>query len=638
MTKRIALISEHASPLGIFGGTDSGGQNVYVGQIAKHLAAIGYQVDVFTRRDRPDLPEQVTWHHGVRIIHVPAGPARAVPKEQLLPHMKAFTHFMLSFIQQEKTYDLIHANFWMSAWVAREIKQQLSIPFVVTFHALGKIRRRHQGPADQFPDQRFTIEETVAQAADCIVAECPQDRDDLIQLYSADPAKIQIVPCGVDPTEFWSIEKEQARRTLGLPLDQRLVLQLGRLVPRKGVDTAIRGVAALNHQAGLDAHLLVVGGNSPQPDPSLTPELGRLQSLAQHLKIDHRVTFVGQRDREVLKYYYSAADIFVTTPWYEPFGITPLEAMACGTPVVGSNVGGIKFTVRDNETGYLVPPRDAGKLCDRLAFLYQHPTLLNLFGQQGIRHVANRFTWTKVTSQLAALYEDVLMPKPATLSPDTIGLTTIEQRFEAAMLALRQSQQLLGEDILAVSKLLSQCFASGGKVLICGNGGSAADSQHFAAELVGRFQSPDRAGLPVIALTADTALITAWSNDVSYDNIFARQVCTFAQPGDVVIVMSTSGRSPNLVQAVQAAQQQQVTTVALLGGDGGTLLPLVDRAICVPASDTARIQEVHLLVLHLICEWIEEDLLKSSLSQLTVVAPSVMPAGHGPSGQTVLIP
>lgn len=421
MTKRIALISEHASPLGFFGGTDSGGQNVYVGQVAKHLAAIGYWVDVFTRRDRPDLPEQTIWH-GVRIIHVPAGPAKAIPKEQLLPHMSEFTQFMLTFMDRQQAerqrprseppYDLIHANFWMSAWVAREIKQQRGIPFVVTFHALGKIRRHHQGSADQFPDERFTVEERVAQSADGIVAECPQDRADLIELYSADPAKIKVVPCGVDTTEFWPIEKKLARRALGLPLDQRLILQLGRMVPRKGVDTAICSVAMLNQQEGISAHLLVVGGNSPNPDPLATPELGRLQSLAKHLQIDQQVTFVGQRDRHLLRVYYSAADIFVTTPWYEPFGITPLEAMACGTPVIGANVGGIKFTVKDGETGYLVAPKDPAGLCDRLSYLYRHPTLLNLFGKQAVRHVTSQFTWPQVVSALVNLYISISQPNP----------------------------------------------------------------------------------------------------------------------------------------------------------------------------------------------------------------------------------
>ncbi|PSR13101.1 phosphoheptose isomerase [filamentous cyanobacterium CCP3] len=615
MTKRIAIISEHASPLGTFGGTDSGGQNVYVGQTAKQLAALGYRVDVFTRRDAPDLPEAVLWQQGVRIIHVPAGPAAPVPKEQLLPHMKAFTRFMVAFVRHEQQldggYDLVHANFWMSARVASQIKQYTGIPFVVTFHALGKVRRQHQGKADSFPDDRFAIEEQVVQAADGIIAECPQDRDDLIQLYGADASKIHIVPCGVDLSEFWPIPKRQARATLGLPAAERVVLQLGRMVPRKGVDTALEAIALLNRQR-LPTRLLVVGGESAVPDPQVTPEIGRLQAIAADLGIGDRVSFVGQRGREVLKYFYSAADVFVTTPWYEPFGITPLEAMACGTPVIGSNVGGIKFTVRDGETGYLVAPKNAQEVCDRIAFLYQNPTVLNLFGRQAQRHVARRFTWAKVASALAGIYESVLSTSLSASAETTINdLAQIEARFDASILAMRQARRLVSADILAVSRQISDCFNRGGKVLVCGNGGSAAESQHFAAELVGRFCSHHRTGLPVMALTADVALLTAWANDVGYSDIFARQVYTFAQPDDLLLVISTSGRSPNLVQAVAAAKTCNVRTVGLLGGSGGDLLPLVDQAICVPSPDPQRIQEVQLLALHLICEWVEADLERS---------------------------
>jgi len=652
MTKRIALISEHASPLGIFGGTDSGGQNVYVGQVAKHLAAMGYSVDVFTRRDRPELPEVVLWHNGVRIVHVPAGPGRSIPKEHLLPHMPAFTDFVLRFMGQERQaangslkgqqfYDLIHANFWMSALVTSQIKQQTGIPFVVTFHALGRVRRSHQGQADSFPDQRFTLEEQIVEAADGIIAECPQDRDDLIELYAADPAKIRIIPCGVDAAELWPIPKPQARATLGLPQTERIVLQLGRMVPRKGVDTVIRGIAALKYQYDLPARLLIVGGETSEPDPTLTPEIGRLQTIAHEAQVADQVTFVGQRGREILKYYYSAADIFVTTPWYEPFGITPLEAMACGTPVIGSNVGGIKFTVKDGETGYLIPPHDPAQLGERLAFLYRNLSILNLFGRQAIQHVAGQFTWPRVTSAIAALFEEVLAPgllQPC--PPDPEQLVRLEQRFEESILALRQAQRVLGSPILAAARLLSRCFAQGGKVLICGNGGSAADSQHFAAELVGRFRSPHRAGLPVMALTADTALLTAWSNDVGYHDIFARQVQTFAQPGDVLIAMSTSGRSQNLIAAFQAAKARNVDCVALLGGNGGDLLALADLPILVPATDPQRIQEVQLLILHLLCERVEEDLLQSQpqaqgvplspeLPKPLPVMPPVVSAGHG---------
>ncbi|MGE5137932.1 MAG: glycosyltransferase, partial [Rudaea sp.] len=217
MTKRIALISEHASPLALLGGVDSGGQNVYVAQIAKHLAGTGYEVDVFTRRDNELLPEIAEWVNGVRIIHVPAGPAAFVRKEELLPYMDDFTAYMLRFMKkQRRSYDLIHANFFMSGLVAADIKRQQGIPFVITFHALGRVRKQYQGDADEFPDERLEIEERVVAEADHIIAEAPQDEEDLINLYNADPSKITIVPCGFDPAEFWPINKVVARIALGI--------------------------------------------------------------------------------------------------------------------------------------------------------------------------------------------------------------------------------------------------------------------------------------------------------------------------------------------------------------------------------------------------------------------------------------
>src|SRR6185312_16241839 len=340
MKRQIALISEHASPVSLLGGVDCGGQNLYVGQVAKSLAAMGCDVDVFTRRDSNILPETAEWVNGVRIIHVPAGPPAYVRKEELLPYMKPFTEYMLQFCRcQRKAYDLIHANFWMSGLVAAELKKQLGIPFVITFHALGRVRRQFQRQADEFPDERFEIEDRLVSEADHIIAEAPQDEEDLIRLYNADPANITMVPCGFDPTELAPISKTLARISLGLPPDERVVLHLGRLVPRKGTETVVRAFGRLLHKHRVSARLLIVGGDRDDPDPHATPEIARLQAIAREENIADQVTFVGRRGREVLKYYYSAADIFVTTPWYEPFGITPLEAMACGTPVLGANVG-----------------------------------------------------------------------------------------------------------------------------------------------------------------------------------------------------------------------------------------------------------------------------------------------------------
>jgi D-inositol-3-phosphate glycosyltransferase len=608
MSKHIALISEHATPLGIFGGVDSGGQNVYVGQLAKHLAAIGYHVDVFTRRDSEHLPEVVNWQQGVRVIHVPAGSSGCLPKEKLLPHMGEFTAFVLDWCRNRTSYDLIHANFWMSALVAADIKQAMGIPFVVTFHALGRVRRLHQGNADQFPDERFAIEDRIVREADQIIAECPQDREDLLRLYQADPDRISVIPCGFDATEFWAINKIHARLTLGLSPDEYLILQLGRMVPRKGVDNVIRGFAHLLQQQPIPARLLIVGGESESADPQLTPEIGRLSAIAQELGIASRVTFLGRKGREVLKYYYNAADVFVTTPWYEPFGITPLEAMACGTPVIGSEVGGVQFTVKDGETGYLIPPNAPNVLSDRLLHLYHQPHLRSLFGRQAIRRCQDHFTWQKVTSAVAALYEDVLSGSAAVAGREANQLAILDRGFEEIISTVQRSHRLLRPTIQAAAQAMSTCFSRGGKLLICGNGGSAADAQHFAAELVGRFCCPYRAGLPAMALTADSAFLTAWANDVGYEDVFARQVETFAQPQDVLLGISTSGQSQNLIQAFAAAKRLNLKTIALLGKDGGELRTQADIAIVVPAVETQRIQEVQLLVIHLLCELVEEHL------------------------------
>ena len=404
--QRVALISEHASPLARPGGVDSGGQNVYVAQLARELAAMGREVDVFTRRDAPGLPDVVPQKHGYRVIHVPAGPASSVRKEDLLPYMDEFASWVIRFARR-RPYDLTHANFFMSAMVSGAIKAATGTPFVVTFHALGRVRRLHQQAADTFPEARLAIEDQAVASADRIIAECPQDVADLLKHYGADPSRLTIVPCGFDPAEFWPVARAKARSRLNLPASGPLLLQLGRMVPRKGVDTVIRGLARLQTDHAIKARLLVVGGDSTQPDPTLTPEIGRLQALAEAEGVLDRVTFVGSRGRDVLRYYYAAADVFVTTPWYEPFGITPVEAMACGTPVVGSNVGGIKATVVDGETGYLVPPNDPEALADRLARLLGDPELLGKLSRQARRRALAGYTWSGVARSIAAVYDEV---------------------------------------------------------------------------------------------------------------------------------------------------------------------------------------------------------------------------------------
>lgn len=627
MTGRIAMISEHASPLAALGSVDSGGQNVYVAYLARNLAKLGYKVDIFTRRDNKQLPEIYLWEKGVRVIHTPAGPARRVPKEKLLPYMKSFTRYMLDYIRRQKQpYDLIHAHFWMSGLAAGKLKKALGIPFVITFHALGRVRRLHQGESDGFPDERFEIEDQIIAEADSIIAECPQDELDLLNLYNADPAKVAVIPCGFDPAELWPMDKILSRRVLGIPESERVVLQLGRMVPRKGIDNVVRGFAKMVKEYGLPGRLLIVGGESEDPNPKKTPEIGRLQTIAEKEGVADKVTFTGQRGRAALKHYFSAADVFVSTPWYEPFGITPVEAMACGTPVIGANVGGIKYTVCDGETGYLVPPKDPDALAERLAHFYQNQGERKLFGQNSVKRANDLFTWQKVTDSIAELYVDIVevsqgngKVKAKAKTNGEVGsfntryLEVIKRGFESAQSTLKLSEQTLASPCVQAANDLAKCIARGNKVMVCGNGGSAADAQHFAAELVGRFIYPDRQGMPVMALNADQAFLTAWANDVDYNQVFARQVQTFGQPGDLLIGISTSGRSKNLFQAFEAARELDIGCIALLGGDGGELLSLAHTAMVVPSSNTQRIQEVHLLLLHLLCEMVEERFVPEAL-------------------------
>lgn len=410
---RIALISDHASPLAAPGSIDCGGQNVYVANLARELGLAGYLVDIFTRRDAPAQRHPVRPFanlHNVRVIHVPAGPAHHVPKEQMLPFIPGFVRFVTRFARRQPVpYDIVHANFFMSGMVAVHLKETLGIPFVITFHALGHVRRLAQGAADAFPPERARIETMLMRRADRIIAECAQDRLDMEQLYGAAPSRITVAPCGFDPEELWPVPQAQARARIKLEQVRFTILQLGRMVPRKGVDTVIQGLAMLRERHGIDALLLVVGGDhGGLPNGQDDPEVARLQALARQLGIEAHVRFVGQQPREALRHYYSAADAFVTTPWYEPFGITPVEAMACARPVVGSEVGGIKSTVIDGVTGFLIPSRDPRALAERLAQLHADPLLARRMGEEGLRRAYRHYTWRSVASQAAAVYAAVL--------------------------------------------------------------------------------------------------------------------------------------------------------------------------------------------------------------------------------------
>ena len=431
---RIAFLSEHASPLALLGGEDSGGQNVYVDEVSRNLARRGYAVDVFTRRDSLDLPEVVEWSPGVRVVHLDAGPVKFLPKDALWAFMPDFRDAFLHFMERDEArYDLIHGNFWMSGWVATELQRRLNIPAVQIFHAMGATKQRHQGKNDTSPTERIEVEKSIIRDVERIIAQCPAEWDELVNDYGADPGKIHIIPSAVNTQVFRPVERRIARKRVGMAQEPFVVVYVGRMLPRKDVRNVVRAVALLIGMCECDKRdkhetsehetefppieLLLVGGETIEPDAQATPEIGALQQLVNELGIGEHVRFVGKRQQKELHNYYSAGDVAVTTPWYEPFGLTPLEGMACGRPVIGSAVGGITYTIVDGETGYLVPPHDPQALANRLYELLVHPELRRCMGEAARARVESEFTWPVVALRTSALYENMLTTHRASLSP-----------------------------------------------------------------------------------------------------------------------------------------------------------------------------------------------------------------------------
>ena len=413
---RIAFLSEHASPLTTLGGADAGGQNIYVGEVSRNLGRCGFAVDVFTRRDSPDMPEIVEWGKGVRVVNLLAGPIQPRPKDELWPYMPEFRDSLLRFMELEEThYDLVHGNFWMSGWVATEVRRRLDIPVVQIFHAMGKTKRRHQRKVDTSPGDRIKTELDIIRKVDRIIAQCPNERSELVKDYGANADKIVLIPSAVNTRIFKPVARDTARRRIGLDTNGKVIVYVGRMLPRKDIRNVIRALAVLvrkNERSEgsptTSLTFMVVGGETYEPDPVATPEIGELQKLAAELGVTEYVRFIGKRQPEELRNYYCAGDVAVTTPWYEPFGLTPLEAMACGRPVIGSAVGGITYTIKDGETGFLVPPRDPEALAARLQQLLSQPESGTQMGLAARKRVEREFTWSIVAMRTGALYETLL--------------------------------------------------------------------------------------------------------------------------------------------------------------------------------------------------------------------------------------
>jgi glycosyltransferase involved in cell wall biosynthesis len=389
---RIAMVSEHADPTAALGGADAGGQNVHVGALARALADRGHSVTVYTRLTGLDAPRAAGLGRGVTVRRLKAGPIAPLAKDDLLPHMPELGMRLARLWRQDRP-DLAHAHFWMSGLATLRGAAGLDVPVAQTFHALGAVKARHQGTADTSPAGRVGAEQRIARDCDQVIATCRDEVGELTAL-GVPGEQISIVPCGVDTTVFTPDGPASPGRS-GRPR----LLALGRLVERKGVATMIAALARVP-----DAELVVAGG----PDPDALESDGEyrvLRAAADRLGVADRVVFTGGVGRAGVPALIRSADAVLCTPWYEPFGIVPLEAMACGVPVVASAVGGLTDTVVDRVTGWLVPPRDPAALASALRALLADPARRTAMGQAGLERARQWYGWPRIAAQTEAVYE-----------------------------------------------------------------------------------------------------------------------------------------------------------------------------------------------------------------------------------------
>jgi glycosyltransferase involved in cell wall biosynthesis len=390
MRMKIAMVSEHADPAAVLGGTDAGGQNVHVGALSAALAERGHSVTVYTRLTGRETRRRAPLSPGVTVRRLPAGPVAPLPKDELLPFMPEFGDQLARLWQQEPP-DIVHAHFWMSGLAALAGAAGLPVPVVQTFHALGTVKARHQGAADTSPAERVRLELSLAHSCHQVIATCRDEASEL-RLAGVPASQVSIVPCGVDTSAF-TPDGLVARRN-GRPR----LLALGRLVERKGVATVIAALASL---PGVE---LVVAGGPGQPDLASSDDYRRLRLAATVRGVADRVIFTGSVARPDVPALIRSADAVVCVPWYEPFGIVPLEAMACGVPVVASAVGGLADSVADQKTGCLVPARDPAALAAALAQLLAEPERRAAFGAAGVERARRRYSWQRVAAQTEMVY------------------------------------------------------------------------------------------------------------------------------------------------------------------------------------------------------------------------------------------
>ncbi|MFZ2226528.1 MAG: glycosyltransferase [Candidatus Moraniibacteriota bacterium] len=410
---RILLISDHADPLAEIGSKEAGGQNIYVFYLAKFLCKLGILVDVYTRWDRKNKKEVVKFNNHLRIIRVKAGPKKYIPRDDFLGVIDEFADNVLKRIKKEKiNYDIIHTNYWFSGLIGLKIALIIKKPLIHIYHSIGQVRfeslknYKLQEINNEFFKQRTISEKEIAQKADRIIATSPVEKEIIKNIFGIREKKIKTITIGVDTKIFRPIKTERARKMAKIETNGKIILYVGRIEWRKGIGTLLYAFREVikNHP---NTKLYIIGGGKSKSARKLEEaEYERLKKISQELGIEKRISFLGPKKQNELYKYYSAADVCVIPSYYEPFGIVPLESMACGTPAVASRTGGLQYTVKDKITGCLFKPRNYVDLAEKINIVLKNGK--DFYAGNCLKRISDEFQWEEIADQYDNFFNQLI--------------------------------------------------------------------------------------------------------------------------------------------------------------------------------------------------------------------------------------
>lgn len=404
--KSIALVSIHGDPAIEIGKEEAGGQNVYVRNVGEALAKRGWQVDMFTRKSDANQTVIVQHSENCRTIRLVAGPEAFVPRDEIFGYRHEIVEGLLKFKEENnRQYSLVHSNYWISGWVGLQLQKRLSIPMAHTYHSLGAVKYKSVSTIPMIASTRLSVEKACLENADCTVATSPQEKEHMRSLVSS-KGNIEIIPCGTDIERFGSTDRSVSRQKLNIADDAKVVFYVGRFDERKGIETLVRAVHHSN--LGRDENLLLVIGGGSRPGASDGIERERIEGIVQELGLSAKTLFPGRIDEADLALYYAAADVCVVPSHYEPFGLVAIEAMASGTPVIASDVGGLQFTVVDEKTGLLAPAKDKDAFAVAIDRIVSNSEWRDTLGKNARKRVEAKFSWDGVAAQLDELYTQLI--------------------------------------------------------------------------------------------------------------------------------------------------------------------------------------------------------------------------------------